>query len=93
MVSWMENRNADASGTYIDQVSRRLILPDLGVDAREIDPLVEPAANPALAGICNEVWEIADVFVVPWFQPITQITSIARFSPHSVRKRRNSRAG
>jgi hypothetical protein len=42
---------------------------------------------------CNEVREAADVFVVARVQPIAHITSMARFSPRSVRNRRNSRAG
>src|SRR5271169_3779415 len=46
------------------------ILPDLGIDAGEIDPLVEPAADPFVAGVGNEVREAADVFVVSRFQPI-----------------------
>ena len=54
----------------IDQVSRRLILPDLGIDACKIDPLVKPAADPIVTAIGDEVWESADVFVVPRFQPI-----------------------
>ena len=30
----------------IDQVCRRRILPNLGINAREVDPFVEPAADP-----------------------------------------------
>jgi hypothetical protein len=39
----------------IDEVRRRRILPDLGVHARQIDPLVKPSADPVFAGIGNEV--------------------------------------
>jgi hypothetical protein len=77
----------------INQVRRRRILPDLAINASEVDPLVKPAANPVIAGVGNEVREAADVFVVPRVQPIAQITSIAGFSPRSVTNRRNSRAG
>ena len=77
----------------IDQVRRRRILPDLAIDATEVDLFVEPAANPVIAGIGNEVREAADVFVLARFQPITQITSMARFPARSVTNRRNSRAG
>ena len=35
----------------IDQVRRRRILLDLGIDPGEVDPLVEPAADPIVAGI------------------------------------------
>jgi hypothetical protein len=45
----------------VDQVRRRRILPDLGIDALKIDPLVEPAADPIVAGVGNEVREAADV--------------------------------
>jgi hypothetical protein len=58
----------------IDQVRRRGILPDLGIDAREVDLLVKPAANPVVTGIGNEVRETADVFVFLRVQPIAQIT-------------------
>ena len=68
-------------------------LPDLGIDAGEVDPLVEPAPDPVVAGVGNKMREAADVFVIPGFQPIAQITSIARFSPRSVMNRRSSRAG
>ena len=44
----------------IDQVRRRRILPDLGIDAGEVDPLVEPAADPFVAGIGNEVRKAAE---------------------------------
>jgi hypothetical protein len=77
----------------IDQVRRRRVLPDLDIDASEVDLLVKPAANPVVAGVSNEVREAADVFVFARFQPIAQITSMARFSPSSVANRRNSRAG
>ena len=55
----------------IDQVRRRRILPDLGIDTGEIDPLVEPAADPIIAAIGNEVREAADIFVVPRFEAIS----------------------
>ena len=35
----------------IDQVRRRRTLPDLGIDPGEVDPLVELAADPIVAGI------------------------------------------
>jgi hypothetical protein len=54
----------------IDQVRRRRILPHLGIDAGEIDLFVEPAANPVVAAVGNEVWETTDVFVLARFQPI-----------------------
>jgi hypothetical protein len=46
----------------INQVRRRRIHPDLAIDAREVDPLVKPAADSVIAGVGNEVWEVADVF-------------------------------
>jgi len=49
----------------IDQVRRRRVLPDLAIDADEIDVLVEPAAGPVGASVGNEVREAADVLVVP----------------------------
>src|SRR5271169_3583608 len=54
----------------IDQVSGCGILPDLCIDAGEIDPLVEPAADPVVAGVGNKVRKATDVFVVPRFEPI-----------------------
>ena len=39
----------------IDQARGRRILPDLGIDAGLIDPLVEPAADPFIAAIGNEL--------------------------------------
>jgi hypothetical protein len=77
----------------IDQMRRRGILPDLGIDAGKVDPLVEPMADPLIAGVGDEVRKAADIFVVPRFQLIAQITSMARFSPPSVTNRRKSRAG
>ena len=77
----------------IDQVRGCGILPDLGIDADEIDPLVEPAADPIVAGIGDKVRKAADVFIVPGFSRVPQITSIARFSPRSLMNRRMSRAG
>ena len=44
----------------IDQV--RLHLPDLGIDAGEADPLVEPVADPVIAGVGSKVREAADEF-------------------------------
>ena len=67
----------------IDQVRRRRILPDLGIDVVEVDLFVEPVARSLLAGVGNEVREAADVFVLARFQSIAQIT-MARFSPGSV---------
>jgi len=43
----------------IDQVGRRRIFPDLGIDAREVDLLDKPAANPVLTRVGNEVREAA----------------------------------
>ena len=77
----------------IDQVRRRGILPDLAIDASEVDLFVEPTAGPLLAGVGNEVREAADIFVLAGLSRLPQITSIARLSPRSVRNRRNSRAG
>ena len=37
----------------IDHVRWRRILPDLSIDAGELDPLVEPAANPVVAAVCQ----------------------------------------
>ena len=54
----------------IDQVRRRRILPDLGIDVAEVDLFVEPTAGPLLAGVANEVREAADAFVLARFQPI-----------------------
>ena len=51
----------------IDQVRRRRILPDLGIDAGEVDPLIEPSADPVIAAVGNEVGEAANVFVVSRF--------------------------
>jgi hypothetical protein len=84
---------AVAEHGYIYQVRGCRILPDLGIDARQVDPLVEPPANPIVASVGNKVRKAADVFVVSRSQPVAQITSIARFSPRSVMKRRNNRAG
>jgi hypothetical protein len=39
------------------------------------------------------MWKAANVFVVSRFQPIAQITSMARLSPRSVMNQRKSRAG
>ena len=77
----------------IDQVRGRRILPDLGIDAGKVDPLVKPAADPIVAGVGNKVREIADVFIVSRFSRLPQITSMARLSPRSVMNRRKSRAG
>jgi len=45
-------------------------LPDLGIEAGEVDPLVELAADPVVAGVGNKMREAADVFVVSRFEPI-----------------------
>jgi hypothetical protein len=42
-----------SQNTAISTVRRRGILPDLGIDAREVDLLVKPAANPVVTGIGN----------------------------------------
>jgi hypothetical protein len=65
----------------IDQVRWRRILPDLPIDATEVDLFVEPTAGPLLAGVSYGVWESADVFVVSRFQPIAPDHLHARFSP------------
>src|SRR5580704_9189548 len=54
----------------IDQVRRRHILPDLGVDVAEVDLFFEPTAGPLLASVGNEVREAADIFVLARSQPI-----------------------
>ena len=54
----------------IDQVRRRRILPDLRIDASEVDLFVEPTANSIVAAVGNEVREAAYVFVLARFQPI-----------------------
>ena len=50
--------------------ARRSVLPDRGVDAVEVYPLVEPAADPIVASIGNKVRKAADVLVAR-LQPIT----------------------
>jgi hypothetical protein len=45
----------------IDQVCRRRILPDLGIDAGEVDSFVEPLSDPFVARVGNEVREAADL--------------------------------
>jgi hypothetical protein len=39
------------------------ILPDLGIDAGKVDPLVEPVADSFVAGVGDEVREAADVLM------------------------------
>ena len=53
-----------------DQVGWRRILPNLGVDTFQVDPLVEPAPYSVVTSIGNEVREVADVFVFTRFQLI-----------------------
>jgi hypothetical protein len=66
----------------IDQVSRPYgILSDLTIDAREVDPLVEPTSGPLVAGVGNEVRQPPIYLYSPGFSRLPQITSIARFSP------------
>ena len=77
----------------IDQVCGRRVLPDRGIDAGEVDPLVEPPADPIVACVGNEVRKATDVFVVARLSRLPQITSMAPFSPRSVTKRRKTRAG
>jgi hypothetical protein len=48
----------------IDQVGQRRILPDLGIDAGEVDSFVEPLSDPFVARVGNELREAADVIVV-----------------------------
>src|SRR5215471_13265613 len=54
----------------VDRVRRRGVLPDHGINAREVDLLVEPFPDPIVAGIGNKVRKSADAFVVAWLQPI-----------------------
>jgi hypothetical protein len=56
----------------IDQMRRRRILSDLSTGAGEVDPLVEPATDPIVTGVGDEVLEAADVFVVFRFQQIAR---------------------
>ena len=50
------NRHPHQRVRNSDQVRRRRILPDLGIDAPEVDLFVERTAGPLLAGVGNEVW-------------------------------------
>jgi hypothetical protein len=50
---------AIAEHGHIDHVRRRCILPDLGTDAGEVDPFVEPMSDPVVAGIGYEVGQAA----------------------------------
>src|SRR6516162_2749921 len=61
---------AVAEHGYIDHVRGCRILPDLGIDARQVDPLVEPAVDPIVASVGNKMREASDVFVVSRSQPI-----------------------
>jgi hypothetical protein len=54
----------------IDQMCRRRFLPNLGIDACEVDSLVEPVSDPFLACVGNKLREAADVFIVARLQPI-----------------------
>jgi hypothetical protein len=49
---------AVAEHGHIDQVCRRRILPDLGIDAGEVDPLIKTVADLVVAGIGYEVREL-----------------------------------
>jgi hypothetical protein len=51
----------------VDQVRRRWFLPDLGIDALQVDFLVKPLPNPIIAAVSNEMREAANVFEVPRF--------------------------
>jgi hypothetical protein len=82
-----------SQNTATSTIRRRRILPDLGVDAGEVDPFVEPMADPFIAGVGDEVRKAADVLVVPLCSLFPQITPMTRFSPRSVMSRRKSRAG
>jgi hypothetical protein len=46
------------------------VLPDIGIDADEVDPLVEPPSDRIVAGVGDEVGKAADVFVVARLQLI-----------------------
>jgi hypothetical protein len=46
----------------IDRMRRCGIIPDLGIDAGKVDPLVEPVADSFVAGVGDEVRKAADVF-------------------------------
>ena len=54
----------------VGQMHRCGILPNLGVDAGEVDLLVEPSSHPIVADVSDEVREVADVLVVARLQPI-----------------------
>jgi hypothetical protein len=47
----------------IDQVRRRRILPDLGIDVTKVDLFVEPAAGPLLAGGIRQMSERGEHFL------------------------------
>jgi hypothetical protein len=61
---WSLSQNTATSTTR----ARRGIVPDLGMDAGEVDPLVEPMADRFIAGVGDEVWEAADLPVVTRFR-------------------------
>jgi hypothetical protein len=54
----------------IDQMRRRHILPD-GIGPSEVDLLVEPAADPIVTGVGDEVRKAADILVVARFGAVT----------------------
>ena len=53
------SQNTATSTTCVGAAS-----PDFGIDTGEIDPLVEPAADPVIAAVGNEVGKAANVLVV-----------------------------
>jgi len=61
---------AVAKHSDVDQVRRRRILPDFDIDTLEIDLLVEPAADPVVTAIGDEVRKAADEFLVARLQSI-----------------------
>jgi hypothetical protein len=53
---------AIAEHSDVDHVRWRRIVPDLGIDALQVDPPVEPAADPVIAAVGSEVREAADAW-------------------------------
>jgi hypothetical protein len=66
---------------------------NLGVDAGEVDLLVEPPPDLIVAGVGGEVRKATDVFVVARLQPIAPDHFHGALLAAIVRNRRKSRAG
>jgi len=81
------SQNTATSTTCVGAAS-----PDFGIDTGEIDPLVEPAADPVITAVGNEMREAADIFEVARFQPIAPDHLHRTLLAAVVRNRRNSRA-